>query len=53
MSKEVVNSITQRLYINSRKFAEIASRAKGPHKAALLRKSKMLMNRSNKIAATV
>lgn len=53
MSKELVNAITQKLYINSRKFTEIASKANGPHKNILLRKAKKFMERSNKIAAMV
>lgn len=53
MSKEIVNQITQKLYINSRKFTEIATKASGTHKEVLLRKAKMLMKRSNKIAAMV
>lgn len=53
MSKEIVNQLTQKLYINSKKLTEIASKANGPHKNVLLRKAKMLMNRSNKIASMV
>lgn len=53
MSKEIVNQLTQKYYINSKKLAEIATKANGPHKVVLEKKAKMLMNRSNRVAAMV
>lgn len=51
MSQELINSLTQKVYKDAKKFAEIAAKADGKHKSVLLRKAKMLMKKSELIAA--
>lgn len=50
MSQTAINLLSQKLYVDSKKYREIASKAVGKQREVLLRKADNLMKRSNLVA---